>query len=299
MTEQNVTHAENDAPDVLKSSAQLIIGAVLIALGFLWFTGALNPLSALLGGAALEESNAAYIKSVQAQSVKELVTMGAMLAVVDVISSVEVGFNFVATAEVSIGHALKTFALLLQRAADALMLSTAAFEVVAILLAIAKAISGPLFALSLICLGLLQVSRSFDALANVHRLIHEVTFIVISLFLFSYIILPYSIQISAWCSQEITHALHTATREGLAALETDIVRRSVDAPTPQEWTHKGTTIAAYDHLSHDLPQKVKSAAWLIWAFWARFLVHAILIPLLVVVVLRQFIHRVLRAAMPR
>jgi len=35
MTEQNVTPAESDAPDVLKSGAQLIIGAVL-TVSFAW-----------------------------------------------------------------------------------------------------------------------------------------------------------------------------------------------------------------------------------------------------------------------
>ncbi|MEP5151421.1 hypothetical protein [Planktotalea sp.] len=297
MTDQNSSSQENHIERDLKGLLRWAFGLAFIFLGCLWFSGALNSLAPFLGGQELNDSNVAYIDTVQTQAVKELTTLGAILAVVDVVASVEVGFNFVASAEIGIGHAIQSFALLLRQAMDALVLSTAAFEVLTLLLAISNAVSGPIFAISLICFGALCVVRNFAALPRLHTLVEGVTFTAISLFLLTYIIVPYSIQISAWCSMEITHALHAATRDGLSALDADIVERATNTSTPQDWTKRGTAIAAYEHLSNDLPQKVKSAAWLIWAFWARVLIHAVAIPILVAFVLRQIFHHVLKTAL--
>ncbi|MGH1579309.1 hypothetical protein [Planktotalea sp.] len=285
---------ENDVAREIEIGMQLILGIALFVVGLVWFTGVLDPLAQFLGGQQLNESNQAYIQSVQAGAVKELATLGAILAVVDVVSSVELGFNFVASANVSVGHAIHSLGLLLNQGVDALVLSTAAFEVLTFLLAISNAVSGTIFAFAMIGLGLLLIARGMGAEAKLTALLEDVAFIAIALFLFTYIIVPYSIQISAWSSLEITHALHTSTREGLAALHSDIVERATDASSAKEWVKKGTALSAFDHLSNDLTQKVEAAGSLVWSFWARVLTHAILVPLFVGLVLKLVLHRVLK-----
>lgn len=274
-------------------------GVALILLGVIWITGLLEPLSGWLGGQRLQASNAAYIEQVQANAAAELATLGAVLAVVDVVASVEVGFNFVASAHIGIGHALESLRLLLTHALEALALSTAAFEVLSLLLSISDAVSGTLFALALISIGALCLARAFAVTDRLHDLIEDAALLSSALFLIAYIVLPYSIQVSAWCSSEITYALHAATRDGLAALHSDVVERATQAKTAADWTAKGTAVSAYEHVANDLPQKTKAAADLLWSFWARMITHALVIPLLSALVLKMLTHRLLRLALSR
>jgi hypothetical protein len=268
-----------------------VIGVALIAAGL---AAAFGLASLPVDEGALARSNAAYLQTARDAAVADLATLGAIKGVLDIVASARIGFDFLVSADVGVGQGLSALATLVDDAMAAVTLSIAANEALALTLAAAQALTGTLGTAAAFSAGLCLcvAAARMDRLA---RIFGEIARIFLLGLFAAHVALPYAVQITGWVALGASDIVHGHVGEGLAALHRDIVGQAAGATRFGDWSDKNAVSAAYDHLNHDIVQKIQATASVSWMHYARAAVFGVAFPLLLVVILHFAADRLLRA----
>jgi hypothetical protein len=212
---------------------------------------------------ALENQH--YLKQAEKEAVEDLLKLSAISAALDVVSSSQVGVSFIAEFNVTLGHALNELNRGIKRALEVNMLSVAAIKVLGI---IARAGEHTHHILIFLCLWSWLFYFLFDMAsehvkvpASVIRQMRVLSGRFLIVFVTFYLLLPYSIHVSALVSQQLHTKMREDNRTKLDNLHGSLIIKE-DAHDASKNSFKHKARSSINHLSQaqtkGIHQKVES-----------------------------------------
>jgi len=153
---------------------------------------------------ALHQQNQTYLNSARALATTDILLFSELLAVTEVARSSDVGVSFFASFNVDVGNILFSFSSLLEQGIDILLASLSAIEFLVLSDDFAGWVSPFLFEVVIISAIAFYISKLLLVPEKISTKMQSFYKLTASLFLFTYIALPYSIHLSSFVSHELT-----------------------------------------------------------------------------------------------
>ncbi|MEL7466622.1 MAG: hypothetical protein AAFN79_21290 [Pseudomonadota bacterium] len=262
------------------------LGLALIGAGVCVLLGVAPSLEAATGGDRIIASNIAYLEAARNAAAADFADIAAMLAIVDIVASTEVGFDFLVSASVEAGQALAALARVLEWAAAITALSAAASEALLILTHVAAAAAQPLLGAAVAALGAYAAARAVGADPRLSRVARRVATLSVTAFLLCHIAAPYAVQMGALASNTAMTLSLNEARSGLAAAHRDVAAASDDASL-SEWGKRAAVTDSYASLRKHASEQRDNVFEFVAAKAATTLTAHVITPLLFLFV---FIH---------
>ena len=270
---------------------RIALGFFFCATALLCGFGLLSPLSSWFNGGHLSQNNETFIITEQQALSKDLALVMAILGTVNVVESLDVGFNFLISAQIGVGNTLNGFAIILERAVETILATIITLEFLAIMLRSSAELAGIGFTLTAFSVGMALMFNTMPNARRVRSITSKIAQLVTACFFVLYLVLPYSVQTVAWLSAKNGHLTYHTARSGLDALHEDLVVRPSKTPTIKQWTEHGTAPAVYNHVTKNLHLKIEAGAHLIWKYSAHMIVYFLILPALFSLLGFFIIHR--------
>lgn len=260
------------------------------------------PVSALLqfgnatGAGRITAANEAYLTDAAQDGLKEILLLGEVTALLDVLQSTDFGIELIVSVDVRAGGVLSSLANAAEWALGAAAAATVTTHALQFINGIADQVSAGLLVgllWSVIIWMALRILPAADAMRGVARGITE-TFAV--LFLISYLFIPYSINITGWLSQTAAGRLHVDTGTVVENLHGSTFKDGNLNTDLSFWTRSENVKSAYEQLTGDLPDKTSSLTRYTIEKFAHLLVVGILFPFTVLLVFCLMGRRLMKVA---
>ncbi len=242
----------NLLPVFLRIGAAAAIGVLFLLIQ----AGVFDGLAGSLGGTQIEDENIGYLQDARDASVDDLIVLSEVLAVLEIIDSASIGFDFFVSADVQVGQGLASLTNGVERALEIAALSAAASEGLIALSLIAQFVTAYLLDAALIALAAYLFVSAISRLHAFTRLARVVAEVFAVLFLVAYLIIPYSIHLSGWVATNAVSALHQESRDKLTALHGDVTGKSVQSDEFDGWSKDDQVKSGFERITSNLTHKI-------------------------------------------
>jgi len=225
----------------------------------------------------LHYSNVSYLQGLEAQLGKELGHLLALQTLVDVAASSQVGISFILDINVEVGRLLSQLSAVLEKGNEVVLLSLAGIGTIQALSALCEYVSSWFLELFILLLALWTVLSWIDRTLLTSVTWHAILRSAGSLFLVSYLIIPYSIHLSSGLSHAVDHYFEDkASYQYFSAMSNELsgVNNKGDlkqhAKTSIQFLHKAS--------SAKLSQKTQRSSYVVMQFAAKMALTLFIIP---------------------
>jgi hypothetical protein len=238
----------------------------------------------------LHQSNVFYLQRLEAQLGEELGHLLALQTLVDVAASSQVGISFILDINVEVGRLLSQLSNVLEKGNEVVLLSLAGIGVIQALATLCEYLSPWFLEFFIVLLALWSTLSLVDRNILNSSTWHAVLRSAGSLFLVSYLIIPYSIHLSSGLSNTVDHYFEDkASYQYFSAMSNELsgVKNKGDlkqhAKTSIQFLHKAS--------SAKLSQKTQRSSYVVMQFAAKMALTLFIIPALLMFGLYYLICR--------
>lgn len=245
---------------IARTSNQMILRLALAGLAALLLvliqTGMFDGFATALGGTQIEVDNIGYLTDARDAAANDFLILSEIFAVLEVIASADVGFDFFVSASVQVGQALAGLSTAIENALLVSAAAAASAEALLAISSIAQFLSQPLLCVALALLAAYFILSAFHRVHTVSRTVRSMTEIVSVLFLVVHLIVPYSIHLSGWIATNAVASLHEESRSRLQSLHGDITDHTIIADGFDSWSKDDQVKAGFERVSKNVTHKI-------------------------------------------
>jgi hypothetical protein len=263
---------------------------ILIALGALIF-GLLVSAADLLnlgeqtGADHITQANDAYLTDAANEGLKETLLLGEVAALLEVLGSTDIGIELIVSVDVQAGGVLSNLTRAIEWALAASTSATIGAHALKFVNAIADQGSANIVITLAWAVIAWMILRIVPAARTVRRMARSIAEILAVLFVISYLIIPYSINLTGWLGQTVSGSLAPDTE---TVVETFHGATFTDGGLQTDlgyWTRGKNVKSAYESVTSELPDKVSALMSYTVQKFAHLVIVGVLFPLSVLLLL--------------
>jgi len=263
---------------------------ILIAIGALIFVILVSAADLLnlgeqTGAGHITLANDAYLADAAKEGLKETLLLGEVGALFEVLSSTDIGIELIVSVDVQAGGVLSSLTRALEWAVAASMSATIGAHALKFVNAIADQVSANIVIALAWAVIAWMILRIVPAARTVRRMARSIAEVLAVLFVISYLIIPYSINLTGWLSQTVSGSLDPDTE---TIVETFHGATFTDGGLQTDlgyWTRGKNVKSAYENVTNELPDKVSTLRSYTVQKFAHLLIVGVLFPLGVLLML--------------
>jgi hypothetical protein len=259
------------------------LAILLIGLAIVCFVAWLNGGGGLFFDQTIELSNKSILKEARTAATTDLVTLAAILGVVEVVSSTEIGVDFLISASVEVGQSLSTLVRVLELSISAIVFSAVLSELYLFVIAVAAALNGLFLSAALCSAGLFIILRLTAVSTHFLSVFRTIVIMAFMAFTSTHLVIPYTIQINGWIVSELAGQNIQTQRKGLNDVH-DVIAQQAKAETIKDWGKKSIVKNTFQHLHVNIVQKIEAIARFMWSTMAHALLFGLILPILILIV---------------
>ncbi|MEM6662406.1 MAG: hypothetical protein AAF666_09540 [Pseudomonadota bacterium] len=261
-------------PPVLKAALGFLILLFATAAGY----GVLDGVTPELGGDEIITTNHAFLVAALNASGDDQIILTELLAILSIVQSAELGFDFFVSANIDVGQALTALTTSIERAWLAVAATAVITELLIGLAAIADAMTPVFFVIAFAATGayFLALAACTSHLKHVFRSLAEVAS---SILLVAHLLIPYSIQVSAMATQTVIAGVTSERRESMHHMHGELSALTQTGHDFAGWSEKDQAESAYHVLRKDIVHRVGLVQRFAIELIAHILLTGLVLPL--------------------
>lgn len=269
----------------LKSSKWLLLLLIgLLALFWARQQGDLTTLSQWFAQDQLHQSNHQYLEEVRSELGTELGHLLELEAIVDVASSSQFGISFIFDMNVEVGRLLTSLSEILDRGTEVVVVSLTAVGLLDIVSELMVTVSPWLLDATLVFLAVWCAGALFHRPLLENETCHRTLNLLSRLFLFAWLVVPYSLHFNQVASQAVDH--YVAEKSGYQYFS-DMATELRGAPKHGDLKERAKDGVKLLHkaVSSKLHQKVVQSSHVVMQRAAQMILNLLVMPLVLLVAL--------------
>lgn len=203
-------------------------------------------------GAELAQANRALIDEARTTSLRDLALLAEILALLDVVQTAQIGFDFIVSAQIEAGRAIGPVVRGAEFAAMGAAAGVAVYEAIDLVLATARAVSPAILQVALAVGALFLVVQPLHVAHPLRGIADALLRISAGLFLVLFLVLPYSVHLAGQLAAQVPIADYQRHARAPAHLH-DALTSTRDMPGFDGWSDKDVAKRYFEALSTDLP----------------------------------------------
>lgn len=273
------------------NAIELIIALVALIIAIFLPLSGIASLADWTGSGQITQSNQAFLEDASEAGLRDTLLLGEVSAFLEILRSTDFGIELIVSVDVQAGQAIST----LVKAVEWAMLAAASGTILSETLLWVNGLTG-VMSLGLLKLGgvavvfwmVLRILEAKSAWRSIARGFVEVIGLV---FLTTYLILPYSINLGGWLTETPHGALYSDAASTVENFHSETLGDSGLDTDLDFWTKSSEVKNAYEGITANLADKVASLTLFALRSMAHMLVVGILFPFLVAVVMVVILRR--------
>ena len=276
---------------------EILIGLTALIAGLIATVPALLELLASTGSARIIAVNAIYLENAASESLQDTLLLGEIAALLEVVKSTDFGIELIVSVDVQIGQVLSGLTRAIEWAMFAAAGATVASHALQFVNGIADQLSVILFLGLLWAVALWMLLRLLPVAGSMRTAGRAIAETLAVLFVLSYLVLPYAINVTGRLSESLAGSLHPDTQTTVTQLHDDTLQGGSLSTDLGYWTNSSNLRAVYQEVTADLHDKVSALTRYAVMRIANLIVVGLLFPLSVVLILTLVLRRLTKLAL--
>jgi hypothetical protein len=211
--------------------------------------------------------------------------LGEVAALLEVLSSTDIGIELIVSVDVQAGGVLSSLTRALEWALAASTSATIGSHALKFVNAIADQVSANIIIILAWAVIAWMVLRIVPAAPTVRRMTRSIAEVLAVLFMISYLIIPYSINLTGWLSQSVSGSLDPDAETVVESFHGATFTDGGINTDLGFWTRGQNVKSAYEDVTNELPDKVSALMSYTVQKFAHLLIVGVLFPLSVLLML--------------
>ena len=270
---------------------EILIGLIALTLAMVTSTSDLLNLAQITGSERIIAVNTIYLEAAANDGLQDTLLLSELAALLEVIKSTDFGIELIVSVDVQIGEVLSSLTKAIEWAVVAAAAATIAAHALQFVNAVSDSLS-PIFLIAtlwaVVLWMIMRLLPCAQLLKSASRTIVETLCV---LFLLSYLVMPYTINITGWLSQDLSQGLQTSTASTVQRFHEDTFQGGSLKTDLSYWTNSSNVRSAYDEVTSDLQDKVSALTRYALERVANLVIIGLFFPLTVIAILSFVLRR--------
>lgn len=261
---------------------EALIALTAVLLGVLISVSDLMRLGAWAGGARITAANDAFLADAAQEGLKETLLLAEVSALLDVLGSTDLGIELIVSVDVQAGGVLSSLSRAIEAALAASAAATVSAHALQFVNSIADHLSAELFVALVWAVAGWMILRILPVARHLRNLGRALTEAIAVVFIISYLVIPYSINVTGWLGGAIAGSLQPDTETAVEYFHSATFKDGSLNTDLDFWTRSSNVKSAYEGLVSDLPDKVSALTLYAVRKLAHLTVVGVVFPVMVV-----------------
>ncbi len=259
--------------------------AALVALLLVLTLGASDLMGAgsKMGAGRITDANETYLADASSEALRDTLMLGEVAALLEVLKSTDLGVQLIVSVDVQAGGVLSSLTTAVDWALGAAAAAAVSAEALTFLNSVADQVSAVLLLAALVVFALWMILRLAPVAAVFRSMGRALTEGMVVLFLMTYLVLPYSINVGGWLGETVAGSIAPDTDVAVEQFHGATFKSSGLNTDLNFWSNSGNVRSVYEDLTDELPDKVSSLTSYAVQSLAHLIVVGLMFPLLVVI----------------